>query len=229
VALCLAGVVVALATSPKAADPDPDAWEALVVEGRQLWTRSPDPQTPVACATCHHDPETPAGWAASFPRFRPLPPPHARVMTLVQATAEAVERHYPGLAVRPAATAIGAYLTALAGGRPVTPGLAPGETAFAGRLAALREAARRGRERFGARCAGCHAAAAVAPAAVSWWRIVRATGQSVETYLEGHLPGAPPLRWDSAATAEVLAYLAGSRAGRILEVQNPETAQEATR
>jgi 3-mercaptopyruvate sulfurtransferase SseA len=64
---------------------------------------------------------------------------------------------------------------------------------------------------------------------VGWWRIVRATGQSVETYLEGHLPGAPPLRWDSAATAEVLAYLAGSRAGRILEVQNPETAQEATR
>jgi len=66
----------------------------LVAEGARWWSVSPDPGNPVACATCHHDPATVRGWAASFPKLKPLPPPHARVMTLMQANAEAVARHY---------------------------------------------------------------------------------------------------------------------------------------
>src|SRR2546422_5179025 len=51
----------------------------LIAEGEQRWTRSPDPRNPVACATCHHDPDETRGWAASFPKYRPLPPPEGRV------------------------------------------------------------------------------------------------------------------------------------------------------
>src|SRR5439155_26253575 len=69
----------------------------LVAEGEQRWTRSPDPRDPVACGTCHHDPDETRGWAASFPKYMPLPPPEGRVMTLLQANAEVVRRAY-GLA-----------------------------------------------------------------------------------------------------------------------------------
>src|SRR5262249_4300929 len=71
--------------------------QALVTEGKAWWTHSPDSRDPVACATCHHDPAETRGWPASFPKYRPLPPPDGRVMTLLQANAEAVQRHY-GLA-----------------------------------------------------------------------------------------------------------------------------------
>jgi hypothetical protein len=59
----------------------------LVAEGRRLWTVSPDPGNPVACETCHWDVGAIRGWASSFPKFKPLPPPAARVMTLLQANA----------------------------------------------------------------------------------------------------------------------------------------------
>src|SRR5207245_2429313 len=45
----------------------------LVAEGERWWTRSPDPANPVACATCHWDPGATRGWAASFPKWKPLP------------------------------------------------------------------------------------------------------------------------------------------------------------
>ncbi len=66
----------------------------LVAEGKRLWSRSPDPGNPVACATCHWDIGAVRSWAPSFPKFKPLPAPAARVMSLLQANAEAVERHY---------------------------------------------------------------------------------------------------------------------------------------
>src|SRR5207245_3507172 len=42
----------------------------LIAEGEQRWKSSPDPRDPVACATCHHDPDETRGWAASFPKYR---------------------------------------------------------------------------------------------------------------------------------------------------------------
>ncbi|MBI2468305.1 MAG: hypothetical protein HYV62_10910, partial [Candidatus Rokubacteria bacterium] len=65
----------------------------LVAEGERWWRQSPDPGNPVACATCHWDASLTRGWAAGFPKVKPLPPPHTRVMTLLQANAEAVARH----------------------------------------------------------------------------------------------------------------------------------------
>src|SRR3972149_11569926 len=86
--------------------------EQLVAEGERLWTKSPDPSNPVACATCHRDPAKTRGWAASFPKFKPLPPPHARVMTHLQANAEAVARHYRLADPLPAANGITAIFAA---------------------------------------------------------------------------------------------------------------------
>src|SRR3972149_9538549 len=104
--------------------------QALVVEGERLWTQSPDAGNPVACATCHRDPAMTRGWAASFPKFKPLPPPHARVMTLLQANAEAVERHYRLADPLPAATAITAFLTAQAAGGPLSAARRGGRPGF---------------------------------------------------------------------------------------------------
>src|SRR3989475_6217885 len=95
----------------------------LIAEGEQRWTRSPDPRNPVACATCHHEPDETRGWAASFPKYRPLPPPEGRVMTLLQANAEAVRRHYGLIDPEQAALAITAYLTSRSVGMPVSPGV----------------------------------------------------------------------------------------------------------
>jgi len=89
-----AGFIAAGATAtsePASTVQTPD--DALRAEGERWWTRSPDPRNPVACATCHHDPALTRGWAAGFPKVKPLPPPHTRVMTLLQANAEAVARH----------------------------------------------------------------------------------------------------------------------------------------
>ena len=69
--------------------------QTLVEEGERWWRESPDPDNPEACATCHHDPRTTRGWAASFPKFRPLPPPHGRVMTLLQANAATADLRCP--------------------------------------------------------------------------------------------------------------------------------------
>src|SRR5437870_11561026 len=109
----------------------------LVAEGEQRWKSSPDPRDPVACATCHYDPDETRGWAASFPKYRPLPPPAGRVMTLLQANAEAVQRHYGLADPEQVALAITAYLTSRGTGVPVSPGIVAGQPVFEGRLRAL--------------------------------------------------------------------------------------------
>jgi cellulose synthase/poly-beta-1,6-N-acetylglucosamine synthase-like glycosyltransferase/mono/diheme cytochrome c family protein len=179
----------------------------LVAEGRRLWTVSPDPGNPVACATCHWDVETIRGWAPSFPKFKPLPPPAARVMTLLQANAEAVERHYRTPDPLLPATAITAYLTALGRDLPVTPGITPDQPVFHERLQALAESVRRGQDGFASRCQTCHRPDDLGPALRRFPRIAGASAQSLEAYLEDHT-GEPRLRWDGEPVADLLAYLA---------------------
>src|SRR5260370_6900277 len=98
----------------------------LDAEGERWWKSSPDPRDPVACATCHYDPGETRGWAASFPKYRPLPPPEDRVMTLLQANAEAVQRHYRLRDAERPALAITAYLTSHGAGPPISPGIVAG-------------------------------------------------------------------------------------------------------
>src|SRR3989441_10273700 len=138
----------------------------LIAEGEQRWTRSPDPRNPVACATCHHDPDETRGWAASFPKYRPLPPPEGRVMTLLQANAEAVRRHYGLADPERAALAITAYLPSRDSRVPVLPGIVAGQPVFEGRLRALARSVRRGERLYARRCRSCHDGGGVAPAAL---------------------------------------------------------------
>jgi mono/diheme cytochrome c family protein len=199
--LAVAGL--ALAATAGAAERD-----ALVAEGERWWMASGDLQSPVACATCHHDRAEMRGWAPSFPKFRPLPPPHGRVMTLLQANAEAVRRHYGHTDARPAATAITAYLAAQAAGLPPTPGRAEGQPAFPTRLRALSESVERGQRLYGRRCAACHASAAIAPTLAAFPRARDGRAESLEDFLEDHAGRNGALAWDSPAMADVIAYLA---------------------
>jgi hypothetical protein len=190
---------------------------SLMAEGACWWTQSPDPQNPVACATCHDDPAAVRSWAASFPKFKPAPPPDARVMTLLQANAEAVVRHYRLADPRPAATVITAYLTQLGAGAPVSPGISVGQPVFAERLQALALSTARGRRLYAARCAACHEPASLAPAV---WRFPRhAPGgpQSIESFLETHHSRGRALPWNGPAMADLLAYLVSHAAGRPLD------------
>jgi mono/diheme cytochrome c family protein len=190
-------------------------WD-LVAEGARWWSVSPDPGNPVACATCHDNPQAVRGWAASFPKVRPLPPPHARVMTLLQANAEAVSLHYRLPDPRRAAMTITAYLTALGADLPVTPGLAAGQPVFPARIARLRASVKRGERLFAGRCAGCHrpAEAASRLPAFPRWRDGRA--ESVESYLEDHHPRDPRLRWDGQPVTDLVAALTARLGGRPL-------------
>jgi mono/diheme cytochrome c family protein len=184
-----------------------EANSPLVAEGERLWTQSPDPSNPVACATCHWDAGAIRHWAPSFPKFKPLPPPAASVMTLLQANAEAVERHYRLSDPLPVATAITAYLAALGRELPTTPGITPDQPVFPQRLQALAASVRRGGRAFANRCQSCHRPADLAPAVRRLPRLEEGTAQSLETYLEGHV-GEPRLRWDGQPVADLIAYLA---------------------
>src|SRR5262245_24479494 len=206
--LAMAGLV--LVATVGGAEPD-----ALVTEGERWWTSSGDPRTPVACATCHHDPVETRGWAPSFPKFKPLPPPHGRVMTLLQANAEAVKRHYGHTDPRPAATAITAYLAAQAAGLPLTPGRAERQPAFATRLHALGESVVRGSLLYARRCATCHASVAIAPTLAAFPRVRGGRPESLEDFLEHHAGKQRALAWDSPAMADVIAYLTTEVAGRL--------------
>jgi len=206
-----------------------DPWEALVAEGERLWSRSPDPANPVACATCHHDPVAVSAWAASFPKVRPLPPPEARVMTLLQASAEAVGRHYRDPRPRDAAAAVAAYLAAVGAGRCVTPGRAEGQPVLEHRMAALAASVARGERRHARRCARCHDADAAAAAIADLPRLVRSGAAAAEIFLETHHPASPRLRWDGAEVADLLAYLAGRRTGRALGAAGAPPCREARR
>jgi cytochrome c553 len=187
----------------------------LIAEGERWWTTSPDPANPVACATCHDDAAETRGWAASFPKFKPLPPPHARVMTLLQANAEAVERHYRVADPRPGATAITAYLVARGAGAPISPGISAGQPVFAKRLRALARAVEGGRRLYARRCGACHAPAALAPKVAAFPRVTtRGRAETLETVLEHHPAPGAPLPWDGEPMAQLIAYLVSERAGR---------------
>ncbi|MGH7307861.1 MAG: hypothetical protein ACREK6_04125 [Candidatus Rokuibacteriota bacterium] len=188
--------------------------DALVAEGERWWRSSGDPRAPVACATCHHDPSETRGWAPSFPKFRPLPPPLGRVMTLLQANAEAVTRHYGHTDPRPAATAITAFLAAQADGLPPTPGRAERQPAFPARLRALGESVARGHRLYARRCAACHASAVIAPTLAAFPRAGGGRAKSLEDFLEEHAGGDGGLAWDSPAMADIIAYLVSDIAGR---------------
>src|SRR5438034_8682052 len=91
VALALITVVSA---GPAPAGARAGSLVALVAAGERSWTTSPDPRDPVACVTCHYDPDETRGWAASFPKYRPLPPPRGRVWRLLRPNPEARREHY---------------------------------------------------------------------------------------------------------------------------------------
>lgn len=187
---------------------------ALTAAGERWWTISPDPANPVACATCHHDPTETRGWAASFPKFKPQPPPHARVMTLLQANAEAVRRHYRLVDPRPVATAITAYLTTHGAGVPLSPGVVGGQPVFPVRLRALGESVARGRRLYAESCGACHEARAIVSAITDFPRMRGQGVEWLEYFLDRHAAPRRPLPWDSPAMADVVSYLVATRAER---------------
>jgi len=136
------------------------------------------------------------------------------VMTLLQANAEAVGRHYRLPNALAAATAITAYLVALGADLPISPGLSPGQPVFPERIRQLEASVKRGAAVFGARCGSCHQAAAVASAARMFPRISRGEPESLETFLMGHRPSGPPLDWAGREMAAVVAHLVSHLAGR---------------
>ena len=188
--------------------------QALVTEGKDWWTRSPDPRDPVACATCHQDPEETRGWPASFPKYRPLPPPDGRVMTLLQANAEAVQRHYGLADPERAALAITAYLISAGARVPVSPGIVAGQPAFEARLHALDKSVGRGERLVARRCRHCHTPNAIVGAAFHFAPIANGRVESLERFLGRHRPQHPPLGWDSQPTADIIAYLMSRLAGQ---------------
>lgn len=198
----------------------------LVAEGERWWRQSPDPGNPVACATCHWDPALTRGWAAGFPKVKPLPPPHTRVMTLLQANAEAVARHYRLADPRPAATAITAYLTALGADLPVSPGMSPGQPVFPERIRQLESSVQRGRRLFGRRCAACHRVGVVAAALRSFPRLRDGHADSAESFLASHRARAKPLAWNGQAVADLVAYLTSTRAGQPVGLSPAVAAKE---
>ncbi len=212
VALGVALVVTAGVLAQAARGHGPDH-VSLAAAGERWWTTSLDPANPVACATCHHEPAETRGRAASFPKFKPQPPPHARVMTLLQANAEAVRRHYRLLDPRPVATAITAYLTTHGAGVPLSPGVVAGQPVFPARLRALGESVARGRRLYARRCAACHAAPTIASAVAAFPPGRGHRVESLEDFLDRHVSPRGLLPWDSLAMADVISYLVAKRAG----------------
>lgn len=192
---------------------------ALVQEGVALWGQPPSAENTLACATCHFDAAEVRGWAASFPKVKPMPPPFTRVMTLQQAVAETVATHYripPGDENRRVARGITAYLTWLGEGLPVTPGTAAGQPRFPDRLVALGQSVARGRERVLWTCGGCHAGGGgFAGVAATFPRVPR-NGDAVVT-LEEYLERHAGLAWDGPETTDVAAFLAARAAGRLVQ------------
>ena len=210
VALALITVVSA---GPAPAGARAGSLVALVAAGERSWTTSPDPRDPVACVTCHYDPDETRGWAASFPKYRPLPPPAGRVMTLLQANAEAVQRHYGLADPEQVALAITAYLTSRGTGVPVSPGIVAGQPVFEGRLRAFADSVARGERLYASRCRSCHDLGDVPPAALRFPRAVNGQVESLERFLGGHPLSLSPLGWDGQPTADLIAFLISSVGG----------------
>jgi cytochrome c553 len=200
----------------------PMSKHSLLLEGERWWKHSPDPRNPVACATCHHDSALTHGWAASFPKVRPLPPPHTRVMTLLQASAEAVTRHYGLADPRRAATAITAYLTSVGSDAPISPGVSVGQPIFEGRLRQLNQSVKRGEATFADRCRHCHAAQGVSPLIRKFPQIKGREAVPLESFLETHQPTVRALTWDGQDMADLVAYLMSQLAGQPLITKSAE-------
>lgn len=194
---------------------------ALVEHGLRWWNQSPDPTNPVACATCHHDQAAVRGWAASFPKWRPLPPPHARVMTLLQANAEAVERHYRFSDPRPVTIAITAFLIAEGEETRITPGVSPDQPVFPERVNALSTSVSRGQMLFATRCAACHDAKPVASALLAFPRMRAHEPESFEGFIEYHSGPNAPIFWNSAESADLVAFLMRGLSGQPLRLKSP--------
>lgn len=208
-------VLIALASAGRASACAPaGGLAALVAEGERWWKSSPDPRDPVACATCHYDPAETRGWAASFPKYRPLPPPDGRVMTLFQANAEAVQRHYRLPDAERPALAITAYLTSQGAGIPISPGIVAGQPVFEGRLRALAESVGRGERLYARWCRSCHDAGAVAPAALFFPAVGNGQVESLERFLGRHRPELPHVGPDDQPSTDVIAFLISRLTGR---------------
>jgi mono/diheme cytochrome c family protein len=150
-------------------------------------------------------------------------------MTLWQANVSAVARHYRGSEPGAVATAITAYLIVQGGHRPITPGIVVGRPIFEARMQALAASVARGERHYATRCARCHTLAAVVAAAGDLPQQIRVRGQPIEVFLGRHEAGGRRLTWDSAAVADLMAYLVGRRAGHALGPIDGNLAQEAQR
>ncbi len=137
-------------------------------------------------------------------------------MTLLQANAEAVARHYGLQDPRPAATAITAYLTARGADTVITPGISAGQPVFAERLARLAVSVARGQREYAQHCERCHRAADAAVRVLAFPRLHEDPPAAVESFLEDHYPRTPRLRWDGHEVADLLAALMARLAGRTL-------------
>jgi cytochrome c553 len=204
---------------------EPSSYErvnaALVAEGRRIWSTSLDPGNPVACATCHFDELAIREWAPSFPKLRPEPPPHSRVVTLVQSNASAIRLHYRVEDPLPAATAVTAFLRAIGGSLPVSPGVARGQPIIPSRLDRLRASARRGRDLLTGRCVRCHQPDHLARLAATFPRSARGTPESFEGFVARH----GELDWNSPEMADLSAQLFARLEGKSLDasVQEEDT------
>jgi cytochrome c553 len=127
-------------------------------------------------------------------------------MTLFQANAEAVARHYRLDDPRRAAAAITAFLAAQSDRVPPSPGISAGQPVFLTRLRALAASVERGRALYAQRCDACHRAGDVARTLTAFPRVVSGRVESLEEFLERHR-GEKPFAWDSQATADLIAYL----------------------
>ena len=96
-------------------------------------------------------------------------------MTLLQANAEAVRRHYGLADPERAALAITAYLTSRDSGVPVFPGIVAGQPVFEGRLRALARSVRRGERLYARQCRSCRPVTRITryPAATRAWSFLR--------------------------------------------------------
>jgi mono/diheme cytochrome c family protein len=137
-------------------------------------------------------------------------------MTLHQANAEAVRRHYRVADPRAMATAITAYLTVHGGDVPLSPGIAAGQPAFPARLQALAESVARGRRLYASGCAGCHEAGAIGAVTAGFPRVHERGAESLEDFLDRHATPRGWLPWDSPRMADLVSYLVAERAGRSL-------------
>src|SRR5262249_13858358 len=211
----IALVLIAVASAgPASAGGPVGSLGELVAEGERWWKSSPDPKDPVACATCHYDPSETRGWAASFPKYRPLPPPEGRVMTLFQATAEAVQRHYRRPDAERPALAITAYLTSRGGGISISPGIVAGQPVFEGRLRALAESVKRGERLYARWCRSCHEAGAFAPAALLFPAVGNGDVEPLERFLGRHRPELPRLGSGGQPATDVMAFIIPMLPGR---------------